>query len=486
MISRLQKTLALNLLCLSMTVLAQNPSHYRPYNPAGIVSVPPSSYQNGLINRTDSAGLTSDMIITGNVGGGKHFRAGLPYSPPHTINTELGSAYLDSFLRHSGSAESLPLSTGMYAPFYSPTGTVTRSVPGQAAVLTPRAPYRRPTLGGPSISPRHQQVFSVPGIQTVLSSDRSLARQLVALETPSFQPGPGQAYWKRFLQQHAPLDAPDAEWPTLASEQGTAMPTDRDATAEQGMPVSPDPAAALPEEAMSTLATLTPTQWEDYFKTQQTSEPSSADPPETHLQAEALVANGGGPWPQADSAQPTTLSTEGQEVTTPAQAALAQYVTLQAFAQAKYHQFMQRGHDHQQGGDYRKAADAYTLADAYQPNDPAASAGKSLALFAQSQFSTSALFLARTLERRPTYAQVAIDLEAHVGGTAALHQRIGEAETFLRRSGSFDLSFLLAYVYYQINDLGMAQEAIDKALRKQPEHVGAKALRQAIEGKKKG
>ncbi len=173
-------------------------------------------------------------------------------------------------------------------------------------------------------------------------------------------------------------------------------------------------------------------------------------------------------------------------MTAVAQSALAQYATLQAFAQAKYDHFIASGHDHQQRGDYRQAADAYTLADTYKPNDPAASAGKSLALFAQSQFSTSALFLARTLERRPGYAQVAVDLEAQVGGTPALHRRIKEAETFLKRSRSFDLSFLLAYVYYQINDLGLAQKAIDKALRKQPEHAGAKAVRQAIEGKWKG
>lgn len=486
MISRLQKTLALSLLCLSMTVLAQNPSHYRPYNPAGIVSVPPSSYQNGLINRTDGAELTSDMIITGNVGGGKHFRAGLPYSPPHTINAELGSAYLDSFLRHSGSAEMLPMSTGMYSPFYSPTGTVTRSVPGQAAVLTPSAPYRRPTPGGPNISPLQQQLFSVPGIQTTLASNRSFARQLVALETPSLLPGPGQTYLKRFLQQHALLDARDADLPTLGSEHHTAMPTNQDASAEQQMPESQYPAAALPAEAMSTLAKLTPVQWEDYFTTQQTSEPSTADPAQTTSEAEPFVANGGDPWPEADSDQPVHLSTEGKEVITPAQAALAQYATLQAFAQAKYDQFMQSGHDHQQRGDYRQAAGAYTLADTYRPNDPAASAGKSLALLAQSQFSTSALFLARTLERRPAYAQVPVDLAAQVGGTAALHQRIGEAETFLKRSGSFDLSFLLAYIYTQINDLGLAQEAIENALRKQPEHTGAKALRQAIAVKLKG
>ena len=90
--SQIKKNLAQSLLCLSSKVLGPNTSQYRPYNPAGIVSVPPSSYQNGLINRTDGAELTSDMIITGNVGGGKHFRAGLPYSPPHTINAEFGRA----------------------------------------------------------------------------------------------------------------------------------------------------------------------------------------------------------------------------------------------------------------------------------------------------------------------------------------------------------------------------------------------------------
>jgi len=467
------------------SVHAQNPGHYRPTNPAGITSIPPSSYQDGLINRTDSTALTSNMIITGNVGGGKHFRASLPYSPTHAISSELGSAYLDAFLRHSGSAERLPQFSGIHSPFYSPTGTVTRTVPGQAAVLTPSV-LQRPRLsggpGGSGLTPQLQQDFYGPGMpttQALLASDRSLARRFVRLGTPSTLTGPGQDTLKQFLEKHALRETQGRDLPASERELGTPGPSPLEPPAEETSAESQPVATPVTADPVATLTALTPAEWADDFKAQQQAEPDDAsDPSQTAIDDETDAPEIDYDWMVSPHTPPDRAA--------PAQSISAQYATLQAFTRAKYEHFMHRGDTHLQNRAFAKAAGAYTLADTYHPNDPAASVGKSLALLAQRQFSTSALFLARTIERRPQFAHETIDLAVHVGGQAALHLRILEARTFLKRSGSFDLHFLLAYVYTQIKDLGMAQEAIDKAIRKQPEHAAAKTLRLAIEAKLKG
>jgi len=83
---------------------------------------------------------SSNAVIEGNIRGGKHFRAPLPYSPPTSFHGSLGSTRLDSFMRYSAVPEEL----GGYAPgydaFYSPTGTVSTIRPGQAGVFAPTSP----------------------------------------------------------------------------------------------------------------------------------------------------------------------------------------------------------------------------------------------------------------------------------------------------------------------------------------------------------
>jgi hypothetical protein len=68
-----------------------------------------------------------------------------------------------------------------------------------------------------------------------------------------------------------------------------------------------------------------------------------------------------------------------------------------------------------------------------------------------------------------------------VGGEKTLHQRIREAEKYLEYSGSFDLQFLLAYISYQIGDLSRAQELIEAAQKKQPDHQAVLVIQKVIQ-----
>jgi len=105
-------------------------------NPVGPATVPPSGIQSGLVRSpdpVDSSGSLGNMIITGNVQAGKHFRGMVPYRSTTDFRAPLGSASLDSFLRYSAGSDDDGGYTQAYRPFYSPTGTVSTIRLGQSA-----------------------------------------------------------------------------------------------------------------------------------------------------------------------------------------------------------------------------------------------------------------------------------------------------------------------------------------------------------------
>jgi len=110
-----------------------------PGNPAGVGTVPQTSLRSGLINTPNPVDSSGNLIITGNVQGGKHFRDPVPYQSTTNLDVGLGSSSLDSFLRLSEGPGDVGQYTGSYQPFYSPTGTVSIAQPGYSGILTPTA-----------------------------------------------------------------------------------------------------------------------------------------------------------------------------------------------------------------------------------------------------------------------------------------------------------------------------------------------------------
>ena len=70
-------------------------------NPVGPGTVPVSSYKSGLVPSVNPIDRTSDLIVTGNISGGKHFRGVVPYNAITDFGGTLGSTSIDSFLRQS-------------------------------------------------------------------------------------------------------------------------------------------------------------------------------------------------------------------------------------------------------------------------------------------------------------------------------------------------------------------------------------------------
>ena len=106
-------------------------------NPAGSSTVPQSSIQSGLISNPNPFDTSGNLIITGNVRRGSHFRDTVSYGSTTSFTADLGSSSLSSFLRDSAGAEDFGRYAGKYRvqPYYLRSQTVTTTRPGYSGVF---------------------------------------------------------------------------------------------------------------------------------------------------------------------------------------------------------------------------------------------------------------------------------------------------------------------------------------------------------------
>jgi len=165
---------AIFILVLSAAALAiGNPAASAIGNPAASPTVPPSSIRSGLIQSPNPIDTSGNLVVTGHVGGGMHFRGVVPYNAVSDFGGPLYSTSLDSFLRRSADSTGFDRYTGRFTPYYSHTGTVTTMRPGRSVVVTP------PTA---EITRRTAEEYD---IQELLSTGRLTAEQ----DQPLFDSG---------------------------------------------------------------------------------------------------------------------------------------------------------------------------------------------------------------------------------------------------------------------------------------------------------
>ena len=106
-------------------------------NPAGLSTVPPSSIQSGLVSNPNPIDTSGNLLITGNVRRGMHFRGTVPYGSTTSFRAGLGSSSLSSFLRDSAGAEDFGRYANGYSiqPYYLQSRTVTTTMPGYSGVF---------------------------------------------------------------------------------------------------------------------------------------------------------------------------------------------------------------------------------------------------------------------------------------------------------------------------------------------------------------
>ena len=68
-------------------------------NPVGPSTIPPSTFRSGLVNNPVPIDTSGNLLITGNVRRGRHFRGDVPYRSATSFGSSICSSSLSSFLR---------------------------------------------------------------------------------------------------------------------------------------------------------------------------------------------------------------------------------------------------------------------------------------------------------------------------------------------------------------------------------------------------
>lgn len=427
----------------------ENPSVRSP-----IVSgtVPPSSISSGLISTPNPIDSSSNLVITGNVTGGKHFRANIPYGSTTNFRASIGSSSLDSFLRYSTpdtnldhrpwiSAGSSYPAPGRYRPFFSPSGTVATTEAGRQIPVNSLADSKRSIAvdGGLAL----QVLSRTPQEMDKLISDE-LGVKLSQIDNQQNLRSEGREIneWRSLGTTSSEPNAGVFPPSQSGSRQVNIKDIDR---------LIADIEARTKAQDSSSAVTGTATGFDD-------------------IKAGSVGFS------------PPSISQKGLAEQAP------------SYTEDKFNWYMQAAQLYLKQGRYYRAADSYTMASIYKPDRPSgglAYAGKSYALLAAGEYMTSALFLSRAIEVLPEYARLKVDLVDILGDQDKFANRMADVEQRLKISGAAELQFLLGYVYYQsflrdgtiegeLDRLDTAQRLIDAAHRKLPDSRAVEMLKNAV------
>ena len=455
-------------------------------DPIGPATVPPSSIRPGLVRSPNPIDTSTNLVITGTVRSGRHFRGIVPYRSTTGFGATLGTSSLDSFLRYSAGSEDFGRFSGKARPYYSPTGTVTLTRPGHPGVVRPPTTSFRAYAAAPDAV---GTLSSLPGRQVLSGSEAPLSfRRLrpLAMTLHELQRVVSSEVDIYLRQQR--LTAQQRFW-SQRYKQELEEQEEKTARPEKGLPGQQ--AKKVDKDVLQPFKLQVPTEQRVQEKQPGVYEQMKQRIYELQKGLEELPAE----EPVEDQKKPAEEQTRKGfrrktsavdelsrvDLSTRARAILGSYKSFAAFSEDKFNQNMRAGEEYLKQGKYYRAADAYTLALLYKPNDPLAYAGKSHALFAAGEYISSALFLSRALEIFPEYAMFDIDIVAMVGDRDILETRVVDAEEWLKRSDAVELHFLLAYIYYRMGRLVRAEVAINAAYEKMPEAPAVIALKKAIE-----
>jgi len=392
---------------------------------------PATSYSQGTVSTSAEWEITGNLMVTGNVTGGKHLQSQAPYTDTSRMQTTLSTAYLDSFYRQAATSFQAPSYDAAYVPFYSSSATTARTHVNQPAPLSPMqtatgvmsqprigpSPHVGPLRLAPTVLP--PQVTSGVPVSKFWQETLARARYDYGSEVPP-------EIWDRLVQA---LDV--SESPALEEDARFADPGIPEMHRQQEQ----EEADPLEDSAERPIweADAESTPWEgpsDLYAQRGMSDPNAAGfltsrrmetPPE--LRGQAL---------------------EGR---------------LEAYRRSQFEAWMAIGQAYIQKTEFARAVDAFALAAQFETEHPRALAGKSFALLALGEYTRSALFLGRTLTALPTYAEYPSILPLILGEDRvttclqALQTRIATAPTP-------ECLFLAGYLHYQLGDLVVARQLL--------------------------
>lgn len=411
--------------------------------PGGSATSVPSAGRNSLIpNPRSSSNYSSNDVVTGNVGGGRHFRGSVPYSSSYYVQGASSSS-VDDFLRRSASPRSAV--TGSYQPYYDPrlaVGTQVRQQASGRAMVNPYTPANLPQTNNTPFSLQPRPISSrADDLSVVLKQ----------------QMRKGMLDDKTKITSDLNLMAEEASRkldPELANLQ-KEMQRDK-----------PQPEQELTDNRYLTIRD----QILEELKAEQ--EKAEQMKQEAGDKAESEQDAGKGDTEQVSP------KLDGSGL-------LKEHKTFANLAQAKAGQYIDTGIQLIKQGKYYKAADSFSMAAIWQPNNGLVYAGQSWALFNAGEFMSSAYYLGRAITLSPKLAERKIDLSMLTADRDDYENRLLEASEWQKRSSSGELAFLMAYFYWQDGKVSQAQESIQTALTLIPEEPAVKILAEVISGQTK-
>ena len=462
-------------------------------SPIGDPTVPPTSLPGAgsELTLTDrySYGAEGNLIVTGNVSGGRRFRhydGIVPYRDgvvPYRSTVEFypsdfepfGSTSLSSFIRRSAGPAYPDYGLGLNQPYYLPS----QARSGQSGLAPPMVSF--PGGTGDFALP----LPAVTDSKYLYGQQRPLSRSFEELEEIILREIELQKLTRqdeKSLQEGEDTELEDieaylAKQLTKGEQKKTGLFDD---ALESLKPPEPDkPTEPDSEQDMQKQAEEQPA---DFYE-QLRRETDKAEEEE----AEALTAD------KLKETQDKQQEKNQFEIKVPeklelpdvdhakAAAIRGPHKTFKSWAQAKYKEYMQAAEQFLKEGKYYKAADAFTLASVYSPKNPLPLGGKAIALFAAAEYMSSSFFLQKAITASPAYAKRKINIAAVLVDKDMIQDRIIELATCQQESKSPALAFLMAYMFYQGNNMAGAQQSIKLASEQMGNYPALISLKKAVQ-----
>jgi hypothetical protein len=454
----------------------------------GNTTAPASSAQSGLVRSSNPVNNRSDSVITGNVSRGMQFHGLVPYRATTELGVPLSSEEISLFLRRSASAnlsnsaspQPYHLSSSTVSPIILGSRNLTLSSPsiGNDKSIGDYGITEPPQIQSPSriaaVTPLYDYSRTRPydstDLERVITYD--LLQQRNKKELSDALQKASEELSKIVSEEAEPQSSLLASEPAKPIEQSfepiqPAQPAQpgRQPTAEAEQTAS---AKTVYEQMLEETAAALQNQ-----KTAQADKQKAEEPNQSPDQE-----------PQDKQREAADLRSQYSQIDKETvEAVVGIHKSFATESKDKFNYYMRSAEEFLKEGKYYRAADAYTLAGIYKPDDPLAFAGRAHALFASGEYMSSAYFLSRAVNIFPQYVKLKIDLNAMIPDKDRLESRIADIKLWIERTNSPELSFLLAYIYYQLDKIDLAAEAIKFAAEKIPDSVSITALKQAIEKK---
>jgi hypothetical protein len=423
--------------------------------------VPSAAQRRAVAPQPGLYGYVGNLTMTGNIGGGRHFRGFVPYGSMEYLDPRLidpGTRQVSSFVRRSyGGAQ----------PYFDPGRTVSSMrQPGLSDLSSPvPAPQQRTATASDQwlASFDLSQLLQAPNQRPLNSSaraaeavvDQQIARDLAKKPLPAIEPvkpiQPG-------MDLPMPPVTPQIPTPPKPLEPGTIR---QERPADQTGEITIYQRIRRELERTSSLKvggeeTDSPDQTP---AAKESSRPAVKDPSRS-----SLVVR---PEDVIDPA-------DGRRV-------LEGYSDYQQLARTKAEDYMAVGERFLKMGQYYKAADAFELSHVWDRNSSLPVLARSHALFAAGEYMSSAYFLGQALENDPNLIQCRIDWGALLDSRDSFEAQLVELSTWQQRSNSAELAFLMGYVLYTDDKLTRAKVSAEYAFDNMPNHAGARILAEAIQ-----